>query len=136
MSRPLATLALTLLGAACAGNAPPQTARPVSGDEMVALLRGNTNEGRTNLGLMQRTYVAEDLSARLTVILASGPPRQFGGRVRPDGSHLCWSWPGIEAGAEACYRLYQEGDRFWSVPDGHQRGGGTFQILPGNPYGL
>ena len=130
---------LVTLLTACAPAGPPSTALPASGDEILALLRGNTNEGRNKLGNVLRIYVAEDLSATLAIAPTTGLPLQYAGRAWTDGDRLCWNWP--RAGVRAlCYRLYVEGDRFWSVPDRHQYGGLTFRdsgrILPGNPYNI
>lgn len=130
---------LAFVLAACAAEAPPAptpSGRAVSGDQMITLLRGNTTDGRATNGNTLQTYIAEDLSARLVVQTPGGGSGHYSGQVRSDGARLCWTWPQIQSGAVACFRLWQDGETFTSVPDGHSRDGGTFRILPGNPYNL
>ncbi len=149
ISSSAAVLAVILV-AACAPDqpspvtaAPPQpaaAAQPAPGEELdgeayLTLARGNTLVGVSSRGADFAIYVAEDGTQRMAWQTMRSSGRDEGRIVLRDGK-ACSSWRIQRDGAEACGRIFRDGETFRGVDRDTGAVISTFRILPGNPRGL
>lgn len=102
----------------CAAVGPPSTATPVSGEEVISLIRGKMLRSENNLGTTSRNLVRPDLTATLVMITRDGRVLRDTGRVRAADDRVCWTWEELRDGSEYCARVVRQGDRFWSIYEG------------------
>lgn len=90
---------------------------PVSGEEMINLIRGKMMAGENDRGTTYRTLVRPDLTTAIVIYIRDGRQLRDTGRVRPQGDRLCWTWEEFRDGSELCGRVFRYGDRFWAIAD-------------------
>ena len=130
--RPVSTAAQAAQSAPAVQPAPGEE---IDGETYLALIRGNTIEGISNRGADYFTYTAEDGSRRMLWRTMRNQGRDEGRIVLRDGK-ACSTWRILRNGAEACERVFRDGDTFRGVDRDTGAVTSTFRIVPGNPRGL
>jgi hypothetical protein len=124
--------ALVCLGLAhCAG---PPTGERLTGEAFIALVRGNTMDGRGQDGGAFRTYVTPDLEQRGAAQLPNGTQWRYGGTIRATDNGFCSQSPQLRGGQERCFEVWRDGTTFRTYWNGAPWT--TMTIRPGNPHAL
>lgn len=121
---------LLLMGCA----ASPPAGERMSGEAFIALVRGNTMDGRLDDGTVVRTYVAPDLEQRGVAVQRNGTENRYAGRIRAAENGFCSRSPRLRSGAERCFEVWRDGATLRTLGNGAPWT--TMTIQPGNPYGL
>ena len=106
----------------------------MTGEAFIALVRGNTMDGRFDNGTIARTFVTPELEQRGLARPSNGAETRYAGRIRAAEHGFCSQSPQLRGGEERCFEVWRDGATLRSVWNGTPWT--TMRIEPGNPYGL